>query len=774
MKLLCFNPSLMLSQRLKTSRVKKYESTDRSKLSSTTSTNEVKCKVDNIAHEIELPKKCSIPLTIIFDENERITRTMMTSTEITCEILIKQLILRLSLPFTQIQIQDQNIVYQYQLYLEENEENIQIFSRENLPVACYLKKRLTNPNISLVFKYSIKVPKKACWKFKQLYTCSEDKSRFIYGDNEEISAVSFQTILELQTLISLTINRHISIVFIKLPECIKQFSLDFVASTMITRKDILDYLESNQEIVAIYNTQSPVSVINNITLNTSLKDGVLYESSIKWSLTGQPMLAELVKAVGRDLSNYSCADCRAANPTFISITLGVVVCINCALIHIKESVQKKSFVSCIRPIRDYQWSKEQISIIRASGNTLIQSFIKRNRKPISNYNNNVSNHLLSSKLDCEHVCDKKFAESILSNNVNVCKYRNINFTAKDTLNSNLFSSIKERSIFGVMQCLLSGANPNCIDHSNSFFKVTKNDSNIVSSEPGITPLHLACFLGDSTIVELLLRYGADPNLKDRNGFTPLVYATLYDQDQLNDDLVKKVKDAQIFAAFMNTKLEKKLKNVKLDTVAQLKEDMEFEEYLLCEWLSIERGGENRVSICETISKRFLNNNPININISINNFNEIIELFLREADRRVKTNQSILDADNHDLIVQQNGKSQLPSYKYLANVISNLPTNDFRQLLNVVLEELGMREFISIHYKNWKISNIVIFSEVKEFSETNSFVSISSFSYEQKEMNKLSKIINERFDKFRTKDDKKWLDKTLQNQNFELRLSQSTK
>lgn len=48
---------------------------------------------------------------------------------------------------------------------------------------------------------------------------------------------------------------------------------------------------------------------------------------------------------------------------------------------------------------------------------------------------------------------------------------------------------------------------------NNFINFKDNDGN--------TPLHIAAFMGYTDIAELLLRYGANPNLRNKNGETPL-------------------------------------------------------------------------------------------------------------------------------------------------------------------------------------------------------------------------------------------------------------
>ena len=50
-----------------------------------------------------------------------------------------------------------------------------------------------------------------------------------------------------------------------------------------------------------------------------------------------------------------------------------------------------------------------------------------------------------------------------------------------------------------------------------------------------TPLHCAVMGGSLTLVELLLRKGADPVAKDDLGKTPLTYAENFDEDTKVDD-----------------------------------------------------------------------------------------------------------------------------------------------------------------------------------------------------------------------------------------------
>jgi len=57
------------------------------------------------------------------------------------------------------------------------------------------------------------------------------------------------------------------------------------------------------------------------------------------------------------------------------------------------------------------------------------------------------------------------------------------------------------------------------------------------SQTGMTPLHVASFLGHKEIVDVLLKEGADPNKKTTRGETSLHLATRGDQNGIMETLL---------------------------------------------------------------------------------------------------------------------------------------------------------------------------------------------------------------------------------------------
>jgi hypothetical protein len=67
---------------------------------------------------------------------------------------------------------------------------------------------------------------------------------------------------------------------------------------------------------------------------------------------------------------------------------------------------------------------------------------------------------------------------------------------------------------------------------------------------GATPLHAACLLGSTEIVQYLLKYGANPHAKDEAGHTPMDYALL-SHSFFEDDLNRKEQARFAFRSTVN-------------------------------------------------------------------------------------------------------------------------------------------------------------------------------------------------------------------------------
>ena len=69
-------------------------------------------------------------------------------------------------------------------------------------------------------------------------------------------------------------------------------------------------------------------------------------------------------------------------------------------------------------------------------------------------------------------------------------------------------------------------------HDQAFKLIKSGDIDIeVLDARGHTPLFIASTMGYDKLVEVLLKEGANPNLKDQQGYTPLMVATLNSNPQ---------------------------------------------------------------------------------------------------------------------------------------------------------------------------------------------------------------------------------------------------
>ena len=336
------------------------------------------------------------------------------------------------------------------------------------------------------------------------------------------------------------------------------------------------------------------------------------------SLTGVPLMQELVKAIGRDVQNYVCADCKNSNPTFVSSNLGITLCMSCATEHSRQFIEQRQFVSRIRPVRDYSWSPEMIQILKATGNSVAARFHRANGtngRPVGE------------------------------------KYT---FLYQPSLSGSLFSSIEKQSIVEVVQVLQRGADPNV-------------------GEGSVMPLHLACYLKCPAIIELLLRFGADPLRKDSMGHTSLYYANLHESAELSG----KLQSFQNFYAFLRDqqKIHGISSTCETDLEIQTRDDI-----LLSEWLR---------SIGYEHTPTAIALDALGLNYK-KHFQQLMEEAFKESDQRSKSKTSKrIRNHSHELQHETGGP------------FTNLSPTEFRRLMDSVLEELGMREYIAVHSQSWK-------------------------------------------------------------------------
>ncbi|PJF17469.1 Stromal membrane-associated GTPase-activating protein 2 [Paramicrosporidium saccamoebae] len=82
---------------------------------------------------------------------------------------------------------------------------------------------------------------------------------------------------------------------------------------------------------------------------------------------GGRMLVEMITAID---GNNVCADCGTTNPTWVSINLGIVLCIDCSGIHRSLGCQ----ISKVRSLEYDTFMPETIDVVKALGNRIINAF----------------------------------------------------------------------------------------------------------------------------------------------------------------------------------------------------------------------------------------------------------------------------------------------------------------------------------------------------------------------------------------------------------------
>ncbi|XP_041349002.1 ARF GTPase-activating protein GIT2-like [Gigantopelta aegis] len=209
-----------------------------------------------------------------------------------------------------------------------------------------------------------------------------------------------------------------------------------------------------------------------------------------------------------------CADCSSPDPTWASINRGVLICDECCSVH--RSLGRH--ISQVKSLRKGQWCATQHAMVYQLTNQGA---------------NNIWEHALLDPSQNKHGRRKPNPRDPLHPNKSDfirAKYQFLSFVNKhkdsdvssiDDVSKELHSSVRTNNVETCLRLLSKGADPN-------YFHMEK----------GNCPLHIAAQAGQSSQMELLVVYGADPGALDLGGKTPVDYARVEGHNDLADRLVE--------------------------------------------------------------------------------------------------------------------------------------------------------------------------------------------------------------------------------------------
>ncbi|XP_045104639.1 ARF GTPase-activating protein GIT2-like isoform X5 [Portunus trituberculatus] len=210
-----------------------------------------------------------------------------------------------------------------------------------------------------------------------------------------------------------------------------------------------------------------------------------------------------------------CGDCGAPDPGWASINRGILICDECCSVH--RSLGRH--ISQVKSLKKGQWNSIQLAMVHTLYNsgangiwehTLLDPSVAKTgrRKPQSN--------------DPVHPTKADFIRA---------KHQMLAFVYRPSREDNngddadvsrqLHSSVRTSNLETSLRLLSQGADPN-------YFHKEKN----------CCPLHVAARAGQSSQVELLIVYGADPGAVDPQGYTPAHYSSEANYPEMADHLLE--------------------------------------------------------------------------------------------------------------------------------------------------------------------------------------------------------------------------------------------
>ncbi|KAK6308389.1 hypothetical protein J4Q44_G00216600 [Coregonus suidteri] len=213
--------------------------------------------------------------------------------------------------------------------------------------------------------------------------------------------------------------------------------------------------------------------------------------------------AVAIQAIRNAKGNSFCVDCEAPNPTWASLNLGALICIECSGIHRNLGTH----LSRVRSLDLDDWPRELTQVLTAIGNHLANSiwecYTQGRHKPTPN----------ATREERESWIRAKYEQRVFVAPLPAPSPTGPGDTAMSVC---LLSAVTERDLRRLL-LLLAHSNKEQINTALA------NGGAPSQTQPH-TALHAACQLGDVVMTQLLVWYGSDVKARDPQGRTALTMA----------------------------------------------------------------------------------------------------------------------------------------------------------------------------------------------------------------------------------------------------------
>ncbi|XP_071990938.1 arf-GAP with GTPase, ANK repeat and PH domain-containing protein 2 isoform X2 [Engystomops pustulosus] len=201
--------------------------------------------------------------------------------------------------------------------------------------------------------------------------------------------------------------------------------------------------------------------------------------------------AVAIQAIRNAKGNNLCVDCNAPSPTWASLNLGALICIECSGIHRNLGTH----LSRVRSLDLDDWPLELTLVLTSIGNETANSIWEMTTHGRTKPNPDSSREERESWIRAKYE-QRLFLAPLKSPGIPLVKQ--------------LFKAVQDKNLASVLLLLA---------HSNK-----EQINSATGDRERRTALHLSCELPHVVITQLLVWYGVDVKAKDINGHTALFYA----------------------------------------------------------------------------------------------------------------------------------------------------------------------------------------------------------------------------------------------------------